>query len=343
MRSHLPQELRTCNETKRKTAITRKKAKGENYWEKSKKIFRFLRSLDTKMLSISPISFLDSDTEDNSDSVLSGSAQMSELDLFDGLVSLAEQDRIDTVTPKMQAVKSNQDARLLGYISQKNMKVISIVKEEQSQKDKQYAPCMSRNAINARENRQKKKEYVKNLEESVDMLKSENSELKNECESLKKTVTNLTDEVEYLKGVLANQSTLASILHKISDIPGLSLSTSFKTTEKNNNSVTSQPKRSNQKRCLENQENEGKNNVSESKKCKVTRSSSKQAQQSTKNGSSTKGICENSSESVDMSTNSKGICLHISGSSVSVELCEVCSKKSKKNQEKDHSYGKISV
>lgn len=151
---------------------------------------------------------------------MSGSAQMSELDLFDGLVSLAEQDRIDTVTPKMQAVKSNQDARLLGYISQKNMKVISIVKEEQSQKDKQYAPCMSRNAINARENRQKKKEYVKNLEESVDMLKSENSELKNECESLKKTVTNLTDEVEYLKGVLANQSTLASILHKISDIPG---------------------------------------------------------------------------------------------------------------------------
>ncbi|XP_061164614.1 uncharacterized protein LOC133173640 [Saccostrea echinata] len=240
------------------------------------------------MLSNSPLSFFDSNTEaivveeDPSPSLSAGSpCEMSELDLFDGLVTLPDHSHSENNNCTMAVpLKTSQDTGLLGYISEENMEIVSVTVEDRFQKgthsSREYAPCMSRNAINARENRQKKKEYVKNLENSVNKLKTENLELKSECKSLKETVSNLTSEVEYLKGVLANQSTLATILNKLSDIPGLSFSTSIKPpTEKNNNSVKPPTTQSKRKRCLENQENVSKINNSEVKKRKVTRSSFK--------------------------------------------------------------------
>jgi hypothetical protein len=265
---------------------------------------------------------------------------MSDLDLFDGLIELPDQRSVGNDNPTMAvSLKTSQDNGLLSYISDKNMKVISVFKGNMSEStSKQGNPCMSKNAINARENRQKKKEYVKSLEKSIDKLKTENNELKNECNSLTKNVADLTSEVEYLKGVLANQSTLATILNKLSDIPGLKLSTSFKPQEANNNVVPPSGKR---KKCLENQEN-----VSETKRRKVTRSSSKQTDQSSNESMKTgkAGIHKASSDSDgrDLFTDSRGVCLHVSGSSVSVELCDMCSKKSRKVHEKDHCYGKNS-
>lgn len=304
-------------------------------------------------MSNSPLSFFGSDTESvinlEEDRSIYSEAQsptspceMSELDLFDGLIKLPDQSSFENENTTMAVpLKTSQDSGLLSYMSEKNMKVISIIKGNIT--EKQFNPSMSRNAINARENRQKKKEYMKNLENSVDKLKTENAELKNECNSLTKTVTDLTSEVEYLKGVLANQSTLATILNKLSDIPGLALSTSFKPKEANNNVVQPQGKR---KKCLENQENVSKSNVSETKRRKVTRSSSKQMDPSSREcDESTKaGIhntrCKSESNGGNLSTDTRGVCLHVSGSSVSVELCDLCSKKSQKVLKKDHCYGK---
>lgn len=292
--------------------------------------------------------------EDTSPSFSAGSpCEMSELDLFDGLITLPEQNHSENNNYSMAVpLKTAQDTGLLGYISDKNMEIVSVGQDrfqKGTQSCKEYAPCMSRNAVIARENRQKKKEYVKNLENSVNKLETENSELKNECKSLKKSVGDLTSEVEYLKGVLANQSTLATILNKLSDIPGLAFSTSFKSpTEKNNNSMQPPTTQSKRKRCLENQENVSKVNNSEIKKRKVTRSSFKLVEPAEEKETDTKkdgkkGMHDTRNscgESLDSSTDSRGICLHVSGSSVSVELCDLCSNKSRKVQENDHSYGR---
>nr|XP_022334185.1 uncharacterized protein LOC111131102 isoform X2 [Crassostrea virginica] len=221
-----------------------------------------------------------SDIDENTDSVLMGSEPVS--DLFDGRATLPDPEIDDsndseTHTPCVQSLKTPQDKELLGYMCSKNTK-------EMKHKHG-HSPCMSRNAIIAREHRQRKKELMKDLEQSVGSLKKENSELKTECNSLKKSVEDLTSEVQYLKGVLANQSTLATILHKISDIPGLTITSSLNATGTNNNNNTStqtRAKRSKQKRCLENQENEGKNNEMDSKKRKVTRSAAKQSQHPTR-------------------------------------------------------------
>lgn len=299
------------------------------------------------MLSNSNISYFDSDIDENTDSVLMGSEPVS--DLFDGRATLPDPEIDDsndseTHTPCIQSLKTPQDKELLGYMCSKNTK-------EMKHKHG-HSPCMSRNAIIAREHRQRKKELMKDLEQSVGSLKKENSELKTECNSLKKSVEDLTSEVQYLKGVLANQSTLATILHKISDIPGLTITSSLNATGTNNNNNTStqtRAKRSKQKRCLENQENEGKNNEMDSKKRKVTRSSAKQSQHPTRGDDamqSRKTGIEGNSESVgrdDVSPDDAGICLHISGSSVSVEWCDLCSNKSKKGRENDHSYNKVSA
>lgn len=87
-----------------------------------------------------------------------------------------------------------------------------------------------KNAIAARANRQKKKEYMNGLEEQVDSLKSENKTLSERCKELEGTVSDLEQEVVYLKSVLANQSSLSSILRGLPDVKGVSIKSPFITT-----------------------------------------------------------------------------------------------------------------
>ncbi|XP_003390481.2 PREDICTED: CREB/ATF bZIP transcription factor-like [Amphimedon queenslandica] len=87
-----------------------------------------------------------------------------------------------------------------------------------------------KNAIAARANRQKKKEYVSKLEEQVESLSAENKSLFERCRGLEGHVSDLKQEVVYLKSVLANQSSLSSILRGLPDIKGVSLQSSFSST-----------------------------------------------------------------------------------------------------------------
>lgn len=85
----------------------------------------------------------------------------------------------------------------------------------------------NKNAIAARLNRLKKKEYVSSLEKKVGLLSSENGGLKRENSELTKRVEELEDETRYLRAVLANESMLAQLLSRLSGVNGMKLSSSL--------------------------------------------------------------------------------------------------------------------
>lgn len=85
----------------------------------------------------------------------------------------------------------------------------------------------NKNAIAARLNRLKKKEYVSSLEKKVGLLSSENGGLKRQNSELTKRVEELEDETRYLRAVLANESMLAQLLSRLSGVNGMKLSSSL--------------------------------------------------------------------------------------------------------------------
>lgn len=86
---------------------------------------------------------------------------------------------------------------------------------------------INKNAIAARINRLKKKEYVNSLEKKVSVMATENNSLKQENSQLTKRVEELEDETRYLRAVLANQSMLAQLLSRLSGVNGMKLSSSL--------------------------------------------------------------------------------------------------------------------
>lgn len=91
----------------------------------------------------------------------------------------------------------------------------------------QSANMTNKNAIAARMNRLKKKEYVSGLEKNVGVLSKENHALKQENSQLNKRVEELEDETRYLRAVLANESMLAQLLSRLSGMNGMKLSSSL--------------------------------------------------------------------------------------------------------------------
>lgn len=83
-----------------------------------------------------------------------------------------------------------------------------------------------KNAIQAKVNREKKKAYVKSLEDEIEELKSENAALKKDNEKYVHENKDLVEEVEYLRSVLANESALAGILKNIGNVENVKLSSS---------------------------------------------------------------------------------------------------------------------
>ena len=90
---------------------------------------------------------------------------------------------------------------------------------------------ISRNAQQARINRQRKKAYIQGLESKMAEMHKENSKLKSETLHLRRDKRSLEDEVLYLRRVLANDSALANLLRNI-DSDGVVLSKSFENQRK---------------------------------------------------------------------------------------------------------------
>ena len=150
--------------------------------------------------------------------------------------------------------------------------------------------CMSRNAIAARENREKKKAYIDNMERKLKNSEDENRRLKTQVNSLQNENHKLTEEVGYFKGVLANDSTISSLIKHMMGANQIELvGTQFVELSKASGAAPAAD-------------------------TKPVRKSHRIA--------STKG-----DTSPTAGGHSSGICLHIHNKKVSLELCPKCSQK----------------
>ncbi len=162
----------------------------------------------------------------------------------------------------------------------------TLVKKEEEVFEEEVLERNQKNAIQAKFNREKKKMYVQGLEESEKTLKQENTQLKQQNLDLVNNKKSLEDEVDYLKSVLANQSTLSSLLKNIGNVQGVSLTTSFEASRK---------------RSLEHDHDY---NERPAKKLRGKKSMNPKS----------------------ATVASGGICLHVANENVSLEFCRACAK-----------------
>ncbi len=91
----------------------------------------------------------------------------------------------------------------------------------------------NKNAIQAKLNREKKKAYIKELEDKVGSLAKENESLKKDSKKFQKERDVLVEEVQYLRNVLANQSKLSSLLKNMNgNVDSVRLSSSYATRKR---------------------------------------------------------------------------------------------------------------
>lgn len=152
-----------------------------------------------------------------------------------------------------------------------------------------------KNAIAARENRQKKKKYVEGLENDVKKLQEDNRTLKTRNERMTTMIRKLSDEVKYLRSVLANESTISLLIKSVAATPGISLTSSLMQSSQSEEEGTAS------KTC------EGKKYSTRSRKRHASEVVEVTPSKRTRN-----------------STNPGGVCLHVSHGKVSLEFCAKC-------------------
>jgi len=152
----------------------------------------------------------------------------------------------------------------------------------------------TKNAIQARVNRQKKKAYISGLEQEVETLQNENERLHSEFSTVKERADSLNREVDYLRAVLYNQSALAGLIKNINGVDTVDLMTSS----------CSSASQSLRKRSSSDDHDYGQGE-------KRSRSMSTGSTQNNVKNQSTGGVC-----------------LHVSNQSLSLEFCHMCAQKS---------------
>lgn len=78
-------------------------------------------------------------------------------------------------------------------------------------------PCLNRNALMARENRQRKKEYIERIENRLQACQKDNMELSTTIKQQNIEIKRLTSEVSYLKTVLNNKSRISALLQAMNE------------------------------------------------------------------------------------------------------------------------------
>lgn len=88
--------------------------------------------------------------------------------------------------------------------------------------------CFSKNAVLARLNREKKKQYISSLENANENLQKQNSRILQKVDSQEKVIKALKYEVLYLKSLLANSKEISEILKSIGHSTGLPVTSSLR-------------------------------------------------------------------------------------------------------------------
>lgn len=87
--------------------------------------------------------------------------------------------------------------------------------------------CFSKNALMARENRRRKKQYIADLEGQVSALKTENKKLSSIVENQSFMINELKKEAKYLKSVIANSEGIGKLIRAINSTTGMPVSSSI--------------------------------------------------------------------------------------------------------------------
>ncbi len=148
----------------------------------------------------------------------------------------------DAILPEVYHAYSSKDSVSFNYISNDNS-VNHYKRKRQnedlfkSKKDFQFeeedeateldADKSRKNARQAKLNREKKKAYIANLENQVKHLTKENGKLNDQIKEAIKEKASCMQEVDYLRSVLLNQSTLSKLLSGLPDIQGVRLRSSL--------------------------------------------------------------------------------------------------------------------
>lgn len=85
--------------------------------------------------------------------------------------------------------------------------------------------CFTKNALLARENRAKKKQYLTNLENENDTLRRDHKKCVKVIGNQSRLITDLRKEVRYLRSVLANSADISNLVRNIQHNTGMSVVT----------------------------------------------------------------------------------------------------------------------
>lgn len=199
--------------------------------------------------------------------------------------------KVDSIPSGGKSVKSKTESKTVV----KNVSNSGV----EPQKSLTYAKTQ---AEKAKEQRERKKKYVKELQDAIEELKKDKAGLQQVNTQLNEKMEALMDEIRYLKGVITNQSELATILRSVANTPGISLSCGVLQDSEGNDGKT------NKRKCEDPSKDSGKKGVNlrqeNSKKRKVDKNA---------NG--------------EMNPIDAGVCVHVQSGKVSLEFCTECSKK----------------
>ena len=212
-------------------------------------------------------------------------------------VSQAKKKGNDLSIQKQKKTSDPKNVIKAAYTVHSNEKVTNVSLERS--KNGPLKTTIKTQAEKAKEQRQRKKKFVQELQDTIEELKQEKAGLQQVNTQLNDKIGSLQEEISYLKGVIANQSELAKILRTVANIPGISINCSV----------------------LKNDQGEmGKNNK---RKCVPA-------------GKKGVNLCDESTKKRRMDIevngeleNNAGVCVHVQSGKVSLEFCPECSKKAK--------------
>lgn len=212
-------------------------------------------------------------------------------------VSRAKKKGNDLSIQKQKKTSDPKNVIKAAYTVHSNEKVTNVSLERS--KNGPLKTTIKTQAEKAKEQRQRKKKFVQELQDTIEELKQEKAGLQQVNTQLNDKIGSLQEEISYLKGVIANQSELAKILRSVANIPGISINCSV----------------------LKNDQGEmGKNNK---RKCVPA-------------GKKGVNLCDESTKKRRMDIevngeleNNAGVCVHVQSGKVSLEFCPECSKKAK--------------
>lgn len=188
---------------------------------------------------------------------------------------------------QVKRVKANSDAKVA---------VKSVCNSTKNEPPKCATTAKSQ-AEKAKEQRERKKKYVQELQDTIAELKRDKTGMQEVTMQLRDKIGSLKEEISYLKGIIANQSELASILRSVANTPGISISCSILQDNDGNSGKISKRKSDS------GDENEVRLDQENNKKRKM-------------DNDATSELDKNA-----------GVCVHVQTGKVSLEFCAECSKK----------------